>query len=187
MSSYIRAHNPGGSFFFTVALADRSSALLTDRIANLRRAYAATIRDAPVLCDAMVVLPDHLHAVWTLPPGDTAYSERWRKIKHRFTRMVMTEVGRTAHPTVLSPSKRAKRERGIWQRRFWEHTIRDECDYQTHVAYCWGNPVKHGLVTRAVDWPFSSLHRDIKAGRVDPKWVGAEIDGEFGERPPVGP
>ena len=113
MSNYIRARAPGGSFFFTVTLADRSSGLLTERIADLRRAYTATLRHAPLRCDAMVVLPDHLHAAWTLPPGDAAFSERWRKIKHRFTRIVGTEVGRTAHPT-RSASKRAKRERGIW-------------------------------------------------------------------------
>lgn len=180
MSNYRRTHSPGGSFFFTVALSDQGSNLLTDRIADLRRAYRATIRHAPIRCDAMVVLPDHLHAVWTLPDGDSAYSERWRKIKHRFTRMVVTEVGRTAHPT-LSPSKRAKREQGIWQRRFWEHTIRDDADFRAHVEYCLGNPVKHGLVERPADWPFSSIHRDIKAGRVDPDWIGAEMVGAFGE------
>lgn len=183
MPNYIRSRAPGGSFFFTVNLADPSSTLLTDHIEDLRRAYRATVRHAPIRCDAMVVLPDHLHAVWTLPEGDSAYSERWRKIKHRFTRMVAAEVDRPAHPTV-SPSKRTKREQGIWQRRFWEHTIRDEADFRAHVAYCWGNPVKHGLVERPADWPFSSIHRDIGAGRVDPEWVGLEIEGNFGERCP---
>ena len=148
MPTYRRLHLPGASYFFTVNLADRRASLLTDRIADLRRAYAETVASAPVICDAMVVLPDHLHAIWTLPPGDSDYSERWRKIKHRFTRAVGAEVGRTAHPT-RSASKRAKREAGIWQRRFWEHAIRDAQDYRMHVRYCRRNPVKHGLVARA--------------------------------------
>lgn len=181
MPNYIRSRAPGGSFFFTVNLADPSSSLLTDHIEDLRRAYRATIRHAPIRCDAMVVLPDHLHAVWTLPEGDNAYSERWRKIKHRFTLMVAAEVGRTAHPT-LSQSKRAKRERGIWQRRFWEHTIRDEADFRAHISYCWSNPVKHALVEKPADWPYSSIHRDIKAGRIDSEWIGTDAEGRYGER-----
>lgn len=177
MPNYRRARIPGASYFFTLALADRNSSLLTDRIDELRCAYAETVRVEPVFCDAMVILPDHLHAVWTLQPGDAGFSERWRKIKHRFSR----KVGRTAHPTRLSASKIAKRERGLWQRRFWEHVIRDEADYRAHVAYCWGNPVKHGLVETAVDWPFSSIHRDIRLGRVDPEWAGGVVEGQFGE------
>lgn len=180
MPRYLRARVPGASYFFTVNLSRRGSRLLVDRVGDLRAAYARTVRDAPVFCDAMVILPDHLHAVWTLPPGDSAYSERWRKIKYRFSRAVGGTVGRPAHPT-RSASKVAKRERGIWQRRFWEHAIRDEADYRAHVAYCWGNPVKHGLVERAVDWPYSSIHRDIRAGRVDAEWVGGLVKGEFGE------
>lgn len=165
MPNYRRARVSGASYFFTVNLASRRSDLLVTHIHELRAAYAATIQDMPVICDAMVVLPDHLHAVWTLPLGDCDFSERWRKIKHRFSRTLGGAVGRTAHPTALSASKRAKRERGIWQRRFWEHVIRDEADYAAHVAYCWGNPVKHGFVEHAVDWPYSSLHRDIRLGR----------------------
>jgi putative transposase len=177
MPNYRRARIPGASYFFTLALADRNSSLLTDRIDDLRCAYAETVRVEPVFCDAMVILPDHLHAVWTLQPGDAGFSERWRKIKHRFSR----KVGRTAHPTRMSASKIAKRERGLWQRRFWEHVIRDEADYRAHVAYCWGNPVKHGLVETAVEWPFSSIHRDIRLGRVDPEWAGGVAEGQFGE------
>lgn len=177
MPNYRRVRIQGASYFFTVALADRSSSLLIRRIDDLRAAYAATIRTAPVTCDAMVILPDHLHAVWSLPRDDHDYSERWRKIKHRFSRA----VGRIAHPTNLSASKRAKRECGIWQRRFWEHTIRDDADYRAHIAYCWGNPVKHGLAARAVDWPYSSIHRDIRSGGVDPEWTGGLVEGEFGE------
>jgi putative transposase len=123
----------------------------------------------------MVILPDHLHAVWTLPAGDSNYSERWRLLKYYFSRDLGQRRPR-------SDSKIAKRECGIWQRRFWEHTLRDEADYAAHVRYCWSNPVKHGLVKRASDWPYSSIHRDIRAGHVDPEWVGVLQDGTFGER-----
>lgn len=174
MPNYRRAKAPGASYFFTVALADRDSALLTRRIDRLRSAYVATVRELPIHCDAMVVLPDHLHAVWTLPEGDVGFPERWRRIKARFSHSIGEDVPRSA-------SKHGKRERGIWQRRYWEHLIRDEADYRTHVEYCWGNPVKHGLVCHAADWPFSSIHRDIRAGLVGPDWAGIPPDGEFGE------
>ena len=178
MSTYRRLRAPGASCFFTLCLAQRGGDVLVRRIDLLRRACAETFREAPVFCDAMVVLPDHLHAVWTLPPGDAAYSERWRRIKARFTHALGEEVGRIAHPTA---SQRRKRERGVWQRRFWEHTIRDAEDYRAHVEYCWGNPVRHGLVARAAEWPYSSIHRDIRAGRVSADWAGAGPEGEFGE------
>lgn len=174
MSNYRRTRIAGGTYFFTLTLADRSSRLLVAEIRRFRQVYGATITDMPVLCDAIVILPDHLHAVWTLPPGDSDYSERWRKIKHRFSRGLGLCLPRSA-------SKRAKRECGIWQRRFWEHCIRDERDYRAHVEYCWGNPVRHGLVARAVDWPYSSIHRDIRAGRVGPEWCGEIAEGDFGE------
>ncbi len=163
MPNYRRLRIPSASYFFTVALADRQSQMLTDYIDDLRKAYARTMVRHPLVCDAMVVLPDHIHAVWTLPDGDSDYSERWRKIKHRFSRSVGLHLPR-------SNSKIAKRETGIWQRRFWEHTIRDEVDYKAHVAYCLGNPVKHGLVTKPADWPYSSIHRDIRSGRLSPEW-----------------
>lgn len=180
MPNYRRARPKGACYFFTVTLADRRSDLLTKRVNDLRDAFAHTLSGEPVFCDAIVVLPDHLHAVWTLPAGDCAYSERWRKIKYRFTRAVGA-VGRNAHPTRRSASKVAKRDAGIWQRRFWEHVIRDETDYRTHLEYCWSNPVKHGLVARAADWPYSSIHRDIRLGRVGSAWASKVPDGEFGE------
>ena len=174
MSDYRRVRIPGAKYFFTVSLADRSSDLLVREVAHLRAAFAVTQRERPFWCDAFVVLPDHLHAVWTLPPGDADYSTRWRLIKSRFVRAVGEFCPR-------SESKVVKQERGIWQRRFWEHTIRDEQDYRNHMAYCWGNPVKHGLVERPTDWPYSSIHRDIRAGRVDPQWSGVVTGGTFGE------
>jgi putative transposase len=174
MPDYRRMRIRGASYFFTVALADRSSWLLVERIGELRAAYAATALEHPFRCDAIVILPDHLHAVWTLPEGDDDYPQRWRKLKARFTREVGVE-------TALSKSKAAKREKGIWQRRYWEHVIRDEADFRLHVAYCWGNPVKHGLVARPTEWAFSSIHRDVRARRVDPEWAGVVPDGNFGE------
>jgi putative transposase len=106
-----------------------------------------------------------LHAIWTLPAGDADFSTRWRLIKSRFSRAVGRKQPRTA-------SQVTKKEHGLWQRRFWEHYIRDDADFAAHLAYCWGNPVKHALVTRAVDWPYSSLHRDIKRGLAGGEWAG---------------
>ncbi len=174
MSTYRRARVPGATYFFTVNLADQGDTSLTDHVDRLRAAYRATADEHPIFCGAMVVLPDHLHAVWTLPAHDADFSERWRKIKARFSRSLGEQRRR-------SPSKIGKRECGLWQRRFWEHLIRDEADYQAHVAYCWGNPVRHGLVAQAAEWPYSSIHRDIRAGRVDTQWAGATPDGTFGE------
>jgi putative transposase len=174
MSSYRRALIPGATFFFTVALADRRSAALTRHIDGLRAAFAATVREHPIELDAMVVLPDHLHAVWTLPPGDADFPLRWRKLKARFTRAVGGEYRRSA-------SKIAKGDIGLWQRRYWEHMIRDGADYARHVEYCWFNPVKHGLVARVRDWPHSSFHRDVRRGVVAMDWAGEVTEGEFGE------
>jgi len=174
MTAYRRFRRFGGTYFFTLVLADRRAPHLIDRIDTLRAAYAETLRDRPVRTDAIVILPDHLHAIWTLPDGDSDFSTRWRLIKSRFVRQTGLFGPRSA-------SKRKKAERGLWQRRFWEHTIRDQADMALHLRYCWLNPVKHGLVTRAVDWPWSSLHRDIRRGLVDPDIAGPVPDGDFGE------
>ena len=174
MSRYIRPKVQAASVFFTVALADRSSNLLVREVTLLRAVVGQVRATRPFHIDAWVVLPDHLHAVWTLPAGDADFSTRWKEIKARFTKAVGL-VGRR------SASKIAKGEAGLWQRRFWDHHIRDEADFAAHVRYCWGNPVKHGLVERAVDWPYSSIQRDIKLGRVEPEWVGMVQEGAFGE------
>ncbi|MFD2182854.1 REP-associated tyrosine transposase [Rhodoplanes azumiensis] len=176
MPNYRRAFVPGGCWFFTVTLLDRGSTALVDHIDPLRRATAWTRRRYPFQIDAAVVLPDHLHAVWTLPPGDADFSIRWRMIKTRFVQAL-------APTECRSPVGIARGERGIWQRRFWEHLIRDERDYARHVEYCYINPVKHGLVRRVVDWPFSSFHRDVRAGVFPEDWAGEEdATGKFGER-----
>jgi putative transposase len=174
MPNYRRVRVAGATYFFTVKLADRSSSLLTDRIADLRTAFAETRAALPFRCDAAVILPDHLHMIWTLPAGDADFSTRWRLIKTGFTK----STGRTGP---RSASKRAKREAGLWQRRFWEHLVRDETDLTHHLRYCWANPVKHGLVEHPADWPHSSIHRDIRLGRVDPEWTATTPDGAYGE------
>lgn len=169
MSNYIRINRPGGTFFFTLTLADRGSTLLVDRIDVLRGAYAAVAVEHPWRTEAIVVMPDHLHAVWTLPEGDADFSTRWKKIKTRFSKGVLRRgsIGGLAPTLRGSASKRAKGEVGIWQRRFWEHTVCDEADFAACVRYCHFNPVKHGFVERAEDWPYSSVHRELRAGR----WV----------------
>lgn len=174
MSNYIRPCAPGASVFFTVALADRGSRLLVDEIAVLRRAVAMTRAERSFEIDAWVVLPDHLHCVWTLPDGDADFSVRWGAIKARFVMGVRRAgfsppselpVVRNGRYAGLKPGLRvAKREVAIWQRRFWEHHIRDARDYDAHIRYCWNNPVKHGFVERPEDWPYSSVHRDIRLG-----------------------
>jgi putative transposase len=165
MPNYRRALVPGGSWFFTVTLLDRRSTILTDKIDALRDATQWTLRHYPFRTDAFVVLPDHIHAVWTLPPGDADFSTRWRLIKARFVRSIPKHEP-------LSPPRQARGERGIWQRRFWEHLIRDEADYSRHIEYCYINPVKHALVRRVQDWPYSSFHRDVRAGIFPADWGG---------------
>jgi putative transposase len=176
MSNYRRAWASGGCRFFTVNLLDRRSTILTERIDELREAVRWTLQRYPFRADAFVVLPDHLHAVWNLPRDDTDFAIRWRMIKSHFARSI-------PHKEHVSRSRRERGERGIWQRRFWEHLIRDEQDYSRHVEYCYINPVKHALVKRVQDWPYSSFHRDVRAGIFPLDWAG-EIDivGQFGER-----
>ncbi|MFT4276951.1 MAG: transposase [Rhodopseudomonas sp.] len=175
MPNYRRAFVPGGCWFFTVALLERRNTLLVDHITALRDAVARTRERFPFEIDAVVVLPDHLHAVWTLPPGDADFSTRWRLIKTHFAKAPPKEER-------LSAVRARRGERGIWQRRFWEHLIRDEADYARHVEYCMINPVKHGLVSRVQDWPTSSFHRDVRRGVFPLDWAGdASVEGEFGE------
>ena len=138
MTSYRRNFIAGGSFFFTANLANRRLNLLTDHIEELRAAFRQTRLRHPFTIDAMVVLPDHLHAIWTLPNGDADFAGRWRLIKSAFSRNL-------PKGEAISHSRPAKGERGIWQRRFWEHTIRDEDDFARHFDYIHINPVKHRL------------------------------------------
>jgi putative transposase len=181
MSSYRRARVAGGSYFFTVTLEDRSSSLLVDRIDALRQAFASTRVELPFRIDAVAVLPDHLHCIWTLPEGDSDYSSRWQRIKGRFSRACPAGEA-------ISASRGRKRERGIWHRRYWEHTLRDGGDYASHVDYIHYNPVKHGHAGRVLDWPHSSFHRFVREGILPCDWGGevepriARAANGFGER-----
>ena len=176
MVAYRRNRVAGGTYFFTVTLRDRRSSSLVEHIATLREAFRVVHRDKPYSLDAIVILPDHLHAVWTLPPGDADYSGRWRDIKARFTHS-LRKAGANIH-------RNAAGEYDLWQKRFWEHTIRDETDLQRHVDYVHYNPVKHGLVERVAAWPHSSFHRHVRLGWLPLDWAGggAQDDGgKFGE------
>ena len=157
MSDYRRVRIPDGVYFFTVNLADRRGTLLVDHIDRLRTAVRTVREERPFKIDAWVVLPDHMHAIWTLHGDDQDYSGRWRKIKKGFTR---------AHPGKDT----------VWQPRFWEHAIRNERDYQAHMDYVHINPVKHGLVQRVADWPHSTFHRLAEAGLYPTDWAGGDHD-----------
>jgi len=170
---YRRADVAGGTYFFTVNLADRSSRLLVEHIDDLRAAVKTVKRRHPFEIIAWVVLPEHMHAIWALPEGDNDFSGRWSLIKSGFSRA----IGRTEP---VSSSRVDRRERGIWQRRYWEHWIRDEIDLQRHVNYVHINPVKHGHVKRAADWPHSSIHRFIDRGWLTVDWACDVENGEVG-------
>src|SRR4030065_305645 len=160
---YRRANTTGGTYFFTVNLAERRSDLLVRHIEDLRTVIQRVKEAHPFVTLAMVVLPEHLHALWRLPPGDADYPLRWSQIKAGFSRH-LPKYER------IRASRQTKRERGIWQRHYWEHQIRDEADLARHVDYIHYNPVKHGLVSRPVGWSHSTLHSYIKWGMVTPGW-----------------
>lgn len=161
MPHYLRARIPGGTYFFTVALLERKRQLLTAHIDSLRAALRCVQAERPFHIDAIVILPDHLHCLWTLPEGDVDYPTRWRLIKSAFSRSLPAEEFR-------SDRRQAKCERGIWQRRYWEHAIREPADFDAHFHYIHYNPVKHGRMRLAVDWPHASFHRYVQAGVYDP-------------------
>jgi putative transposase len=174
---YRRSYVEGGTYFFTVNLLDRNKTLLVDHVDALRDSIREVKHKRPFHIEAWVVMPDHLHAVWTLPEGDADYSSRWREIKKHFSK----SLPKTEELTAV---RKRKGERGIWQRRFWEHTIKDGTDYQRHVDYVHLNPLKHGLVNRVQDWPYSSFHRSVKNGIYPLHWCGelaSEEPHKFGE------
>lgn len=176
MVRYRRNFVPGGTYFFTVTLKDRRSSALVEHIGALRAAFRRCRRIHPFAIDAIVVLPDHLHAILTLPPGDANFSARWQLIKGGFTSEVLSTGAVLAHDR--------KREYALWQRRFWEHTIRDDEDFARHVDYIHINPVKHGLVAAVSEWPYSSFHQYVRRGLLPDDWAGVvdRISGSFGER-----
>jgi putative transposase len=175
MVLYRRNLVPGGTFFFTVTLADRHSRVLVEHVAALRDAFRLTRRERPFLVEAIVILPDHLHAIMTLPPDDADFSGRWRRLKSHFTRRAVAAG--------VPVSRNSRGEYGLWQRRFWEHTVRDENDFARHVDYIHLNPVKQGLTSRVADWPHSSFHRYVQQGLLPADWAGdaRDVKGDFGE------
>lgn len=175
MRRYIRANPTGATSFFTVTLQDRGMRTLVDYVVDLRTAFAQVKQRHPFAIDAMVVLPEHLHTIWTLPEGDADFGMRWMLIKQAFTHRLSASG--------VEPAPRRKRgDRSFWQARFWEHAIRDEDDFARHVDYIHFNPVKHGWVLQASDWPYSSLHRYVRDGVLQQHWgIGGPIEGEFGE------
>ena len=162
MTNYRRTRFEGGYYFFTVVTYGRTP-FLTEPLARecLRAARHETRPSQPFDIVALCLLPDHLHCIWNLPDGDGEFSVRWASIKAGFTRRYLSSGGREAAQSI---SRQRKRERGIWQRRFWEHQIRDESDLQRHVDYIHYNPVKHGLVEDVELWPWSTYHKYVKNG-----------------------
>lgn len=169
MSNYLRTWLPGGTFFFTVNLLDRRRRQLVEHIGELGAAFRDTRAARPFEVLAIAVLPDHLHCVWALPEGDADNANRWAQIKSGFSRRLPPDEPRSANGV-------ARRERGIWQRRYWEHLIRDENDLRRHIDYVHFNPIKHGHVAGLADWPHSSFHRWVRAGAYDADWGSGSGD-----------
>ena len=176
MVFYRRNHLAGASYFFTVCLSrelrNRQSSLLIEHIDELRHVFRQVKQQSPFMIDAMVVLPDHLHAVLTLPRNDADFPARWKAIKSQFTRAL---VGKGV-PLI----RNARGEYNVWQRRYWEHTIRNDRDLVHHVDYIHINPLNHGLVSAVADWPYSSFHRYVKAGVLPIDWASATQYSESG-------
>ena len=176
MVAYRRNFVPGGTYFFTAALADRTSTCLVDHIELLLRSVDVSKQKRPFNEIATVILPDHLHTIWRLPDDDFDYPGRWRAVKSLFIRLL-----------VKSGVHLVRNNRGeyrVWQSRYWEHTIADEQDLRSHIDYIHYNPVKHGHVDKVSAWPYSSFHRYVQAGTLPPDWGGGAGDpGEsnFGE------
>lgn len=168
MPNYRRAWQPGGTWFFTVNLLRRRENDLLVRHVDVLRQIVARVRGRhPFTIHGWVVLPDHLHCVISLPDGDTDFATRWRLIKVGFSKA----LAKTEH---RSATRVRRGERGIWQRRYWEHLIRNEADFVAHMDYVHINPVKHGHTLRAADWPYSTFHRLVASGEYPMDWAGGQ-------------
>ncbi len=183
MPQYRRAFLPGGTYFFTVVTYTRLPILTSTKARELlRNAWLDVCERFPFETVAVCLLPDHLHTIWKLPEEDSNYAVRWKEIKRLFTKAYLEKIG----PGENRNASRLKRhEAAIWQRRFWEHLIRDQDDLCRHIEYIHYNPLKHQLVKRVADWPWSSFHRFVKDGIYHHDW-GSEfsdnaINVEFGE------
>lgn len=172
---YRRAFTPGGTFFFTLVTEKRRPVFSSPAAVDvLREAFRAVRKSRPFEIDAIAVMPDHLHCIWTLPPDDADFATRWRLIKTWFTKHCDPALR-----NITDPARASKHEQSLWQHRYWEHLLRDEVDYERHVNYIHYNPVKHGLVSSAKDWPHSSFHRYVEAGVLPADWGGdiMELEG----------
>jgi putative transposase len=189
MPEYRRVIISGGTYFFTVVTRDRLHLLICEEVRQALREGIQEVRQSlPFFIEAWVLLPDHLHTIWTLPKGDANYQARWAIIKRTVTKHCLPKVlnekpinmVRKTHPTfpdnTLSPSMQKRKEGGFWQRRYWEHSIRDEEDFHRHLDYLHWNPVKHGYVKNPIHWPYSSLHRLIAQGMYPSNWGGSGAD-----------
>ena len=177
MPDYRRNRVPGATYFFTLNLLDRRSDLLVTQVDALREAVRKVRSRSPFHINSWVALPDHMHCLWTLPTGDSDFPSRWRAIKTAFSKSLpATEQ--------LSAVMVRRGERGVWQRRYWEHTIRNDRDYAAHMDYIHFNPVKHGLVRKPADWPYSTFRRCVGVGLYPANWLGDGVElSEAGERP----
>jgi putative transposase len=177
MPEYRRSRVEGGTYFFTVVTYNRLPILTTTEARKLLRSAWENVRERfPFTSDALCLLPDHIHCIWILPEGDANFSVRWKEIKRLFTRSYLSAVG---PGETRNASRLSRGEAAIWQRRFWEHTIRDEKDLNHHRDYIHYNPVKHGLVQNVSAWPWSSFHRYVRTGYYERGWgetVGEEVN-----------
>lgn len=176
MPQYRRSILAGGTFFFTIVTFNRKPILTDERTRDLlHEAWIDTKNRFPFKTEAVCLLSDHLHCIWSLPENDTNYSVRIKEIKRLFTKAYLQLIG----PGELRNESHIKKgEAAIWQRRFWEHVIRDQDDFHRHVDYIHYNPVKHGLVKKVVDWQWSTFHQYVKMGVYDQDW-GGENDDKF--------
>jgi putative transposase len=180
MSDYRRAYSPGGTFFFTVVTHDRQPILCgTDARNHLRSVMRECQQTWPFEVQALVLLPEHLHTIWTLPEEDSDFSRRWGWIKKTFTQRWLASGHAAAD---VSESKARRRRRGVWQVRFWEHQIRDEQDMKAHFDYIHYNPVRHGLATCPHQWPYSTFLKWVAKGEYAADWICA--CGERKAKPP---
>jgi len=180
MPDYRRAYVAGGTFFFTVTTFERRPILTEGRYRSaLRLAINDVRKRLPFESIAWVLLPDHLHTIWRLPDTEANFSLRWSLIKQRVTREC-TGLTRNAPTT---ESRQRRNEGTIWQRRFWEHVIRDDTDFRNHIDYIHYNPVKHGYVVQPSDWPYSTFHQFVRKGIYPADWAcaGENTSSNFGE------
>jgi putative transposase len=170
MPNYRRAWRAGGTYFFTLNLLERTNNdLLVRYIDVLREAVRKVRMNYPFIIHAWVVLPEHVHCVIEMPEGDTDFAMRLRLIKIHFSKAIPKNEA-------LSRTRIERGERGIWQRRYWEHLIRDERDFSAHMDYVHINPLKHGLVKRVCDWPFSTFHALVNQEMYPANWTGGDED-----------